>query len=201
MPGWVAGATIPAMTPPRAAASPADEVGKLYRQVTAAMVLSLAWCLGLLLVIDPWVTVTKDVAALYGSEVGGFSAFVPVIGIVAGVGVLVWLASLLVVRRLAGRLDSPTRRLLALACSTGMFGAAVMVTTLLYPFVGLGLYNRAETLGLAPAAASVSAAAVVTLVAGITALVTTAVVAGKVPEPTPASTRGRVRPLSPEVGR
>ena len=189
------------MTPPPAAASPASAIGWLQRRVTAAMVLSVVWCLALLLVIDPWATVTKDVVALYGGEVGGFSAFVPVVGIVAGTGVLAWLASLLVVRRLAGRLNSPARRLLGLACSTGIFGAAVMVTTLLYPFVGLGLYNRAETLGLAPAAASVSAAAVATLVAGIVALVTTAVVAGKVPERPPASTRGQVRPLGPEVDR
>ncbi|MEJ5888887.1 hypothetical protein WDZ16_10435 [Pseudokineococcus marinus] len=158
--------------------------------MAGAAAVSVAWCLALLLVIDPWFTVTRDISALYSRGAGGSSFFLWIIGILVAAGVLAWLVAVVLVATLAGKMDSGQRRSLGIACATGVVGTVMMVTTLLYGPVSFAQYHRAEDLGIAPPTGSISPAAVATLVIGIVALVAAAVVGGKASQPT-AETRPR----------
>jgi hypothetical protein len=188
------------MTTPRQVAT-AHPTSVLHRRVAGAAAVSVAWCLALLLVIDPWFTVTKEVSALYSAEAGGFSFFLWIIGILAAAGVLAWLVAAVLVVTLAGRMDSGQRRSLGIACSAGVVGAVMMVTTLLYGPVSFAQYHRAEDLGIAPPTGSISPAAVATLAAGIVALVAAAVIGGRASEPTAQARPPATTSITPTATR
>ncbi|MEJ5913681.1 hypothetical protein [Pseudokineococcus sp. 1T1Z-3] len=155
-------ASLPSAVVSTSAAAPRRRLG-----VVAS--LAVLWSLLLLFVVDPRATVTTDLAALYSPDVGGWWPVLPYVVVLAAAGVGAWLLAMKLAT-LAVPLPAAPRRLVGVACACGEVAAVTMVTTLLFFPVGLGLYSRAETLGIAPPAGSLSRAAELTTLAGLVAL-------------------------------
>ncbi|WP_298807014.1 hypothetical protein [uncultured Pseudokineococcus sp.] len=137
----------------------------------------LLWCLLVLLVLDPMTTVSPDLAALYGEPVSAVLTVAVVMTLLGGVASGAWVLAV-GTDAAVGRAPSAARARLVLAASAlGALGAVATAAGVLGFPVGVGSYTRAEDLGIAPPAGSLSTALAVTSGVGVAAVATGALLA------------------------
>lgn len=166
-----------------AGVSTSVRTGRASRRFRAGLALALGavllWCLLVLLVLDPMTTVSPDLAALYGDPLRGGAAVAVVAVVLGSVAAGAWWTA-------AGtdaatgrdRGASARARDLSLAASALCAPGAVATAAGVLGFpVGLGFYTRAEDLGVAPPAGSLSTALAVTSGVGVAAVAVGALLA------------------------